>query len=409
MRAYSSHMFWMDVPTKRLYQFYKDVVVDQLWGWEMRRAEDLAREEVRRLKPCVHGGEVWDVAVETGRSLADFVDFSSSVNPLGPSAKALAALRDGFGRLTFYPDSNSTTLREAIACHYDLDKRNVIVGNGSTELIYLFAEVFLKKGETALVPSPSFGEYESAVRKAGGKPKFVSLNSEFQVDGKAFNREIRGAKIVYLCNPNNPTSMLIDHGELLEIVEAALAESALVFLDEDFIEFVDDEKVHSLVSDLVRFPNLFVLRTFTKFYGLTGLRVGFGLADADIVGVLRRVKMPWSVNSLGQIAAVAALNDEEHNAKTHAVVKAERKFLQNELTKLKGFKVYPADANYFFLDVRGSGFSAAQLREQILRRGLLIRDCSSFHGLDGFYVRVAVRTHAENERLLMAFREVLGA
>ena len=376
----------------------------------MRKAEFLAREEVRRLKPCVHGGEVWDVAVETGRSLSDLVDFSSSVNPLGPSPKALDAVRDGFGRLTFYPDSNSTSLREAIACHFGgLDKSNVIVGNGSTELIYLFAEVFLKKGETALVPSPSFGEYENAVRKAGGKPRFVPLDSEFQVDAEAFKREMPGAKMVYLCNPNNPTGMLIKHSSLVGVVEAALAEDVLVFLDEDFIEFVDDEKGNSLISELGRFPNLFLLRTFTKFYGLTGLRVGFGIADVGIIDVLGRVKMPWSVNSLGQAAAAAALVDEAHNAKTRAVIRAERKFLFSELAKLKGFRVYPADANYFFLDIRRSRFSAAQLRKRMLERGLLIRDCSSFHGLDGFYVRVAVRMRVENERLLAGFRKVIGA
>jgi threonine-phosphate decarboxylase len=259
-----------------------------------------------------------------------------------------------------------------------------------------------------LVPSPSFGEYESAVRKAGGEPKFIPLDSEFQVDAEPFKRKMRGAKMVYLCNPNNPTGVLINHNSLLKIVDAALAEEVLVFLDEDFIEFVDDEKEQSLISELGRFPNLFILRTFTKFYGLTGLRVGYGLADTGIIDILSRVKMPWSVNSLGQAAALAALSDEAHNAKTRTVIKAERKFLLSELTKLKGFTVYPADANYFFLDVRRSGFSAAQLREQMLKRGILIRDCSSFHGLDAFYLRVAIRLREENERLLAAFREVLS-
>jgi len=203
--------------------------------------------------------------------------------------------------------------------------------------------------------------------------------------------------------------MLIQHSSLLEIAEAALAEDVLVFLDEDFIEFVDDEKEQSLVGNLGRFPNLIILRTFTKFYGLTGLRVGFGLADTGIIDILSRVKMPWSVNSLGQAAAAAALSDEAHNTKTRATIRAERKFLLSELAQLKGFRVYPADANYFFLDVRGSGFSAAQLREQMLKRGVLVRDCSSFQGLDGFYVRVAVRMRKENERLLSAFREVLSS
>jgi len=374
----------------------------------MQRVEDLVREEIRQLNPCVHGGEVWNVAVETGKDVGDFIDFSSSVNPLGPSEKALAAVRNGFKTLTLYPDSNSTALRESIASYYGLDRRNVIVGNGSTELIYLFAEVFLNSGETALVPSPSFGEYENAIRKAGGQPKFVPLDSEFQVDAGGFKRAMFGAKIVYLCNPNNPTGMLMEHASVLEIIEAALAENALVFLDEDFIEFVDDEHNHSMLGELKRCKNLFVLRTFTKFYGLTGLRVGFGVADARIIEVLERVKMPWSVNSLGQAAAEAALLDEEHNSETRAVIRAERNFMLAELAKVRRFKVFPADANYVFLNVRGSGLDAAELRANMLKRGLLIRDCTSFRGLDKFFVRVAIRTHLDNQRLLKAFRDILS-
>jgi len=289
-----------------------------------------------------------------------------------------------------------------------LDKRNVIVGNGSTELIYLFAEVFLKPGEIALIPSPSFGEYESAVRKAAGLPKFIPLDSEFQVDAHAFKQAMRGAKTVYLCNPNNPTGMLMGHSSVLEIVETALAEGVLVFLDEDFIEFVDDESEHSLVGGLTRYQNLFIIRTFTKFYGLTGLRVGFGVADASVVEVMAKVKMPWSVNSLGQVAAAAALSDEAHNSRTREVVKTERQFMLGELAKMRSFIVYPADANYVFLDVRGSGFSAAELRQRMLERGILIRDCSSFHGLNRFFVRVAIRTRSENQKLLKEFQAILN-
>ena len=374
----------------------------------MQRPNDLAKEEIRRLKPCIHGGEVWDIAAEMGRKVGDFIDFSSSVNPLGPSKKALAAVRKGLKQLTYYPDSNSTALREVIARRYDLDKRNVIVGNGSTELIYLFAEVFLKPGEIALIPSPSFGEYESAVRKAAGVPKFIPLDSEFQVDAHAFKQAMHGAKTVYLCNPNNPTGMLMGHSSVLEIVETALAEGVLVFLDEDFIEFVDDESEHSLIGGLTRYQNLFIIRTFTKFYGLTGLRVGFGVADASIVDVLAKIKMPWSVNSLGQVAAAAALSDEAHNSRTRKVVKNERKFMLWELAKMRSFMVYPADANYVFLEVRGSGFSAAELRQGMLERGILIRDCSSFHGLNRFFVRVAIRTRSENQKLLKAFQAILS-
>ena len=373
----------------------------------MKSPLNLARSDVRRLKPCIHGGEVWDIANETGLRLEDVLDYSSSINPLGPSPRALDAIKTSFGQVPFYPDSDSSVLREAIARRFGLGKGNVVIGNGSTEPIYLFAEVFMNAGDRAVIVEPTFGEYERAVRKVGGRVKHVVLGRGFEFDADVVKRHLRGAKAVFLCNPNNPTSMLVRRGELIEVLEAAKSLNVLVFLDEDFIEFVDEEKQYSLVGEVERFPNLFVLRTFTKFYGLTGLRIGYGVASEEVVEVLCRAKMPWSVNCFAQAAALAALADKEHARRTREVVRVERKFLMRKLSEIASFKVYPADANYIFFDVRKSGFTAAQLKARMLERGMLIRDCSSFWGLDEFYVRVAVRTRQENKRLVAAFREVL--
>ncbi len=374
----------------------------------MKSASNLARNDVKWLEPCIHGGEVWDIASAAGIKVQDLVDFSSSINPLGPSPIALKAIADDLPNLSLYPDSNSTNLRRAIAKHFrNINEDNIIIGNGSTELIYLFAEVFLNKGDLAILVAPSFGEYACAITKNGGKAKYVNVNQDFQIDSMAFNREIQNAKAVFLCNPNNPTSMLIPDEALREIVETALERDILVFLDEDFIEFVQDANHHSFVGSLERYPNVFVLRTFTKFYGLTGLRVGYGLADEKTIDVFSKVKMPWNVNSLAQAAAIAALSDDEHSKRTLEIVKVEKEFLARELTKIKGFKVFPADTNFIFIDIRNSGLSAAQLRESMIAQGILLRDCSSFAGLDSFYVRIAVRTHEDNEKLLNALKKVL--
>jgi threonine-phosphate decarboxylase len=374
----------------------------------MKSAAELARKEVKRLKPCVHGGEVWEVANETGLNVKDLVDFSSSINPLGPSPCALEAMRNSFEQLPLYPDSNSTALREAIACHFGgIDKGNVVVGNGSTELIYLFAQVFLKKGDIAVVPAPTFGEYANAAARSGSKLRQVKMSGDFQVEPEVFKREMEGAKVVFLCNPNNPTSMLIPHEAVVEILEKAREKDVVVFLDEDFIEFVHTENENSFVNTIDKYPNLFILRTFTKFYGLTGLRVGYGIADDETVEIFFRVKMPWNVNSLAQAAAIAALADKEHSRKTREIVRSEREFLSRELSQVKGFKVFPADSNFIFLDIRESGCTAPQLREKMVKHGILVRDCSSFTGLDAYYVRVAVRTRQENEKLLNGFRKVL--
>jgi len=373
----------------------------------MKSASSLAKENFRKLKPCAHGADVFDAADKTGFKREDILDFSSSVNPLGPSPKALEAAKNSFWQIPSYPDSTSTALRTSIAEHYGVTKENVVVGNGSTELIYLFAEAFMQKGDVAVVPAPSFGEYESAVKRAGAEVKFVQLKKDFSVEPESFIQALTGkAKVFYLCNPNNPTSILSPAADLTEIVEEALKRNVLVFLDEDFLEFVDEGEKHSLIGRMKEFPNLFVLRSFTKIFGLTGLRVGYGIASEEISCVLQNAKIPWNVNCVAQAAAVAALKDEEHLRKTLELIRKEKAFLTKELAKFSGFKVFPPSANFFFIDVRKSGLTAAEVKAKMLRQGVLIRDCSSFAGLDEFYVRVAVKTRSENERLLDAFRKL---
>jgi threonine-phosphate decarboxylase len=374
----------------------------------MKPVEDLIRDNIRNLKPCVHGGDVLDAAGKSGLRREEILDFSSSVNPLGPSRKALEAAKKGFKEIPAYPDSNCFELRQAIANHFSgINQNNVAVGNGSTELIYLFAEAFLKKGEVALIPAPTFGEYESAVRKTGETTRFVKLNENFNIDGSVYIREMAGAKIVFLCNPNNPTSILIPNETLTGIVERALEQNSLVFLDEDFLEFVENEKSLSLISKIEDYPNLFILRSCTKIFGLTGLRVGYGIASEEIINVLSCAKIPWNVNCLAQAAAIEALKDEEHLRVTRELIKKEKMQLLTELEKFRSFKVYPADANFFFIDIRKSGLTATELANKLLQQGILIRDCTSFRGLDQYYIRVAVKTHYENERLIEALKRTV--
>jgi threonine-phosphate decarboxylase len=375
----------------------------------MKPVENLVKDSIKKLKPCVHGGEVLDAAEKSGLKREEILDFSSSVNPLGPSKRALEAVKNSLKEIPAYPDSNSNALRQAIAGHFTgLAKNNIIIGNGSTELMYLFAETFMRKGEVALIPAPTFGEYESAIRKTGEQPKFVKLDKNFNIDTKAFEREMRSAKIVYLCNPNNPTSMLIPTETLTGILDKALKHDTLVFLDEDFLEFVENEKALSMIGKTKDYPNLFILRSFTKIFGLTGLRIGYGIASEEIIDVLLRAKIPWNVNCLAQAAAVAALNDEEHLRVTRELIKKEKTQLLTKLAEIEGLKVYSPDANFFFIDTRKTGLTATDLTNKLLSQGILIRDCTSFQGLDKYYIRLAVKTHAENERLIGALRQALG-
>jgi threonine-phosphate decarboxylase len=376
----------------------------------MKSIESIVRDNIKNLKPCVHGAEVLGAAQESGFKPHEILDFSSSVNPLGPSKKALKAAKKAFRLIAAYPDSNSTELRQIIAGNFpNINKNNVVVGNGSTELMYLFAETFLKKGETALIPAPTFGEYESAVRKTGETPTFVKLGRSLNVKSSTFEKEISSAKIIFLCNPNNPTSMLIPKETLTDIIELALKHDSLVFLDEDFLEFVEDEKALTMIGKINTYPNLFILRSFTKIFGLTGLRVGYGIANEEIINVLSCAKIPWNVNCLAQAAAVAALKDEEHLQVTRELIKEEKDWLNVELGKFDSFKFSLPDANFFFINIHKSGLTASELKSKLLKKGILIRDCTSFRGLDEFYIRIAVKTHVENKQLIDALKLTVKA
>ncbi len=375
----------------------------------MKPIESLVKDNIKNLKPCLHGAEVLGAAEESGFLPQDILDFSSSVNPLGPSKKALEAARAAFSQIAAYPDSNSNALRQVIASHYGISKGNIVVGNGSTELMYLFAEVFLKEDDKTVMPAPTFGEYESAVRKTGTMPNFAKLNRAFNIDSEAFKHEMANAKLVFLCNPNNPTSKLIPKETLTDIIETALKQNTLVFLDEDFLEFVENEKNLTMIRRIKQYPNLFILRSFTKIYGLTGLRVGYGIANQEIISMLSCAKIPWNVNCLAQAAAIAALKDEKHLKVTRELIEKEKEWLQSELEKFGSFKFSFPDANFFFIGIRKSGLTAAEIKNRMLKQGILIRDCTSFKGLDQFYIRVAVKTHAENERLIEAFKQTIKA
>jgi len=372
---------------------------------------ELARNGIKDLEPCIHGGDIWKSARKYGLNYENILDFSANVNPLGPPRKAVEAIKSNFWQIPFYPDPNSNTLREAIS-HYieEIDVNNVIAGNGSIELIYLFSEVFIERGEESLIAAPTFGEYENAVRKAGGKPRHIKSNQDFTINPTSFLKEIRPeTKAIFLCNPNNPTSTLIPKEDLLEIIEEASKEHILIFLDEDFMEFLDEGKRFSLASGVETYQNLFILRSFTKVFGLTGLRVGYGMACEEIINLLFKAKIPWTVNCLAQAAAIAALRDKEYLEKTRELIGGERTFLLSKLRKIKGLKVFPANANFIFMDVRRMGFTAAQLKEKMLEYGVLIRDCSSFRGLDEYYIRVAIRTRRDNEKLLEVLERVVDS
>jgi len=361
----------------------------------------IAKKQLTAVEPRVHGGNVWRAADDSAIKSGELIDFSSNVSPLGPSKKVLDAIKGSLWKLAFYPQTNADELRETIAGqHKGLTYKNVIVSNGSSELIQLFADVFVQEGTSAVLPIPTFSEYESAVLKAGGEVKDIEPKDNFKIDTEAILDTIQNSCVVMICNPNNPTGTLIDLRDLREIIDAAAEHRVLVMVDEAFMDFVRDQENYSLINVVREYHNLLILRSLTKFYSLAGLRIGYGLGSEEIIELLHRAKIPWNVNCLAQAAAEAALTDREYSEKVREFTFRERDFMMSWFKKNRAFRPYDSEANFILVDTRRTGLTGQQISEKAMVRGLMIRDCSSFRGLDEYYIRVAIKTRSQNLALL---------
>jgi threonine-phosphate decarboxylase len=325
------------------------------------------------------------------------VDCSSSINPLGTPAKAIAAIqRNAKSLAPVYPDPECRELKKSLSRYLHVDPEWISVGNGAVEIIYWFAQAFAKG--RAVIPAPTFCEYELASRKASAQVTFVPLH-DFLLDADEIIEKAKGADAIFLCNPNNPTGMLATK-EIKRIIEN-VGSSTKILLDECFIELVDDPDANSLTGIMREFDNLVILRSLTKSFGLAGLRVGYSVCNPSLANSLAANKISWNVNGLAQAAGVAALAYTKHLSKARAVVRKERKFLHDRISRLKSFKPSRSDANYFLVDLQGR--DSTKFRDELLKKtGVLVRDCSTFTGMGSRHVRVAVKSHKENLRLLKA-------
>jgi threonine-phosphate decarboxylase len=343
-----------------------------------------------------HGGDIYRLARSLKIPERSIIDFSASINPLGISKKIKAELRRYLKYLNNYPDPECHRLTMHISRHLKIPEENIVCGNGSTELIYLI--VRLIRPENVLIPVPTFSEYERAVTTSHEcrhtQIRFLTLDEtdNFRVKIRAFTQMMRGCQLAFLCNPNNPTAQQISRESILEIASIAREEGCYLVLDEAFIDFVPHETV---VSHVTENPYLIVLRSMTKFYALSGLRLGFGILSSGLAEKLRDLKEPWTVNTLSQRAGVVAIKDRVYRRQTFEYLKNEKAFLERGLNRL-GIKFFPSSINFYLIKHQ----SGAEIRESLKRKRILLRDCSNFRGLDSRFIRIAVKTHRENALLI---------
>jgi threonine-phosphate decarboxylase len=335
-----------------------------------------------------------------GAAAAGCLDFSAGINPLGPPAGVLAALRDGLAAVASYPDPACRTLTRHLARLHGVARECVVAGNGAAELIHAVARAV--RPRRVAVAEPTFTEYRRAALRCGAViDHWLSAKAYYQP--APFDPD--GADLVWLCNPNNPTGRLWPPGEIAPWVEAH-PESVFV-VDEAFLPFRPDESAHSLAAAVERLPNLIVVRSLTKLYALPGLRLGYALAAPEWAERLREQLPPWSVNALAQLAGLTALEDTLYLEATHTWFQTEPvRFFQKLRNLGDHLEALPMQANFILLRLRHA--SAETVARRLAERRILVRDASDFVGLGPSWVRVAVRTVAENERLLAALADAAG-
>lgn len=360
-----------------------------------------------------HGGDRLTAAERFGGSPEEFLDFSSNIHPLGPPSKVIEALSEALksGKpeaLVHYPDPMSRRLRDKLAKRISVSPEQILIANGAAELIDLAVQVF--RPRRVGVVHPCFSEYERAARIHGCSLVSVRAREEnhFVPTEEELSSLIMRSDLVFLGYPNNPTGLLPPKPVLERMAQEAARFGTILVLDEAFIDFVRDGEERSLIDCLSSCPTTLIFRSMTKFYALPGLRLGYAVAGRDRIERLFDSKIPWSVNALAQIAGEAALEDEAYQRQAENWGTAEREELACGLHQIGVADVFPSETNFLLLRLcaaKGRGASG-WLQEQMGRQGILIRDASTFPGLDDRYVRVAVRTRRENECLIAAFRKV---
>jgi threonine-phosphate decarboxylase len=368
-----------------------------------------------------HGGNIYRLADELKIPEREVIDFSASVNPLGVSKKVKAEIRRQLKYLHRYPDPDAKRLRKRLGQHHAIDPGTILCGNGSTELICLITSAF--SPQRVLIPAPTYSEYERAVQRAMSQDQraqieHVVLKAE---DGYAISVEkyihalqkgwstnssrinhhsSLSFEVAFLCNPNNPTGRLLKRQDVKKIADAAGEHGCYLVVDEAFIDFSPDNSVIEEVADN---PYLIVLRSMTHFYALAGLRLGYGVFPVNLIERLQQCREPWTVNSLAQKAAAVSLKDKAYRKESMAVIRQEKVFLEKSFRKL-GITFFPSDANFYLVKTAVAPEACRRLRS----KGILVRDCSDFQGLDSSYMRIAVKSHRENTVLIKELTRIVA-
>ncbi len=353
-------------------------------------------------KPFKHGGDIRSLATRAGRQEGEILDFSANINPLGLPDSVRPIVSRSLSNIGHYPDPRCRELTAAFSEKWGITTDEVLFGNGSEEILYALPRIAGR--ERALIPVPAYTDYGAACEAAGLAVIKLLLreDEDFAVDLHRIENELRGNELVFLGQPANPTGLAVDTKGIIDL--AQVKRDTIFVVDEAFADFVDD--LPRLISN--RPANVLVTGSFTKFYAMPGLRLGFVVASPPIIETIRDILPPWSVNTLAQAVGTALLKENKYAARTRSVVAGEREKLMAAMSAIPGLYPYPGRANYLLVRIDKGGIKASGLAEKLLKDGIAIRVCNNYDGLDDRFFRVAVRSAGENDILVSGLRAVLA-
>lgn len=349
-----------------------------------------------------HGGNVEEIKRVYGLKEQDIIDFSANINPMGISEKVKEAMIRGINSIERYPDITYYELKKEISRFEKVDLDKIVLGNGAAEVIFNIVRGI--KPKNALIIAPTFSEYEDALKSLECKVNHYILKDRYSLDNGFIDEIKDDLDIIFLCNPNNPTGALIEKDFSLRVLKKAKEMDVKVVFDESFLDFVEDNEKYSVIEYLDDFDNLIVVKSLTKLFAFPGIRLGYGLSsDFEMIKKINSIATPWSVNTVADYAGREALKEVKYIKNSVAYVKKENKFLYNGLKDFKDINVFKGAVNFLFFKLNRE----LNLREELIKQGVIIRSCNNYVGLDNSYYRVAVRRREENERLLEALSKIL--
>lgn len=355
------------------------------------------------MKDLGHGANVKHIAKMYNKNPKDIIDFSSNINP-----KVIQGLEkyilEGLSECKSYPDINYTNLRNNISKYISVKSDFIIPGNGATEIIYLLMKSI---GKRLAILNPTFSEYERSAKLSGLEVINLNLNkqNQFSIDLENIKENIEKFDSLFICNPNNPNGKVKDLTELLNLM---VQNNKLLIVDETFMEFVGEEEKYSLVKYVERYENIFILKAVTKFFGMPGLRLGYGLtSNKEIIEKIYHYKEPWTINSFADTLSNYILEDKNYIEDSKKYYIKERSYMLQELRNIENIVVYDTDTNFILIKLNDR--RSNEIKVELLTKGnILVRDASNFIGLDDSYIRVAIKSHEENEILIKYMKNLLG-